>query len=94
MKKISKKQADYAIISSTTNNLLTQERFSDLVEKLFLDSKGAVTILEAMSIVVDEYSIDYSKVKKLMTPELKKKIDNFCKNQNLIKRPENKLKNL
>lgn len=84
----------YDIINNIDTNLMTAEKFSALVEKTVYNSNGSLNILEAMSSIVEEYEIDYSKVKRLMTSDLKQKIKNFATKQNLIEQTKNYLQDI
>ena len=64
--------------------IMTKKRFSMAVEKL-VDTKHGISFIDAACIIIEERGMDYSNLKRLLTPSLKSKIEEEASSLNLIK---------
>jgi len=64
--------------------IMTKKRFSLAVEKLVATKKG-ISYIDAACIIIEERGMDYSNLKRLLTPSLKSKIEEEASRLNLIK---------
>ena len=78
------------VIDPLEHKIMTKKRFNIAVEELV--SKGQMNYIDAMTHVIESRGMDYSNIKKLLSPSLKQKIEAEASNMNLIKAPKgNKL---
>lgn len=64
--------------------IMTKKRFSMAVEKL-VATKHGISYIDAACIIIEERGMDYSNLKRLLTPSLKAKIEDEASRLNLIK---------
>lgn len=65
------------------HKIMTKKRFNIAVESFV--SNSAMSYLDAMTHVIESRGMDYSNIKKLLSPSLKAKIEAEATNNNLIK---------
>lgn len=63
---------------------MTKKRFSMAVENLVASRQG-VTYIDAAVAIIEERGMDYSNLKRLLTPSLKSKIEEEASSLNLIR---------
>ena len=63
---------------------MTKKRFSLAVEKIVATRPG-VTYIDAAVAIIEDRGMDYSNLKRLLTPSLKSKIEEEASSLNLIK---------
>ena len=63
--------------------IMTKKRFSAGVEALVV--KNNMSYMDAMNYIIEKRGMDYSNIKKLLSPSLKQKIEAEASNMNLIK---------
>ena len=66
--------------------LMTQSKFSALVENAVLASDGLLNYIEAVTSICDEYDIEVETVNKLISKPLKDKIKYNAQELNYIKK--------
>tara|TARA_B100000927_G_C16474660_1_gene472901 strand:+ start:5622 stop:5873 length:252 start_codon:yes stop_codon:yes gene_type:complete len=72
--------------------IMTKKRFSLAVEKLVASSGNGISYIDAACAIIEERGLNYSNLKRLLTPSLKAKIEEEAKNLNLIRNnKDNKL---
>jgi len=64
--------------------IMTKKRFSLAVEKL-VASRPGVSYIDAAVVIIEERGMDYSNLKRLLTPSLKAKIEEEASSLNLIR---------
>lgn len=67
---------------------LTAEKFSNLVFSQYLKNKGLTDYIDCIFDVCKNIGIgldEYEKIRRLITPELKKKIELDCNRKNMLK---------
>lgn len=63
---------------------MTKKRFSMAVEKIVATRPG-VSYIDAAVAIIEDRGMDYSNLKRLLTPSLKSKIEEEASSLNLIK---------
>ena len=63
---------------------MTKKRFSLAVEKIVATQPG-VSYIDAACMIIEDRGMDYSNLKRLLTPSLKSKIEEEASGLNLIK---------
>lgn len=63
---------------------MTKKRFSLAVEKIVATRPG-VSYIDAAVAIIEDRGMDYSNLKRLLTPSLKSKIEEEASSLNLIK---------
>ena len=66
------------------HKIMTKKRFSLAVEEL-VASKNGVTYIDAAVKIITDRGLDYSALKRLLTPSLKQKIEDEAVGLNLLK---------
>ena len=64
--------------------IMTKKRFSLAVEKIVATQPG-VSYIDAACMIIEDRGMDYSNLKRLLTPSLKSKIEEEASGLNLIK---------
>jgi hypothetical protein len=64
--------------------IMTKKRFSLAVEKIVATRPG-VSYIDAAVAIIEDRGMDYSNLKRLLTPSLKSKIEEEASSLNLIK---------
>jgi len=64
--------------------IMTKKRFSMAVEKIVATRPG-VSYIDAAIAIIEDRGMDYSNLKRLLTPSLKSKIEEEASGLNLIK---------
>ena len=64
--------------------IMTKKRFSMAVEKIVATRPG-VSYIDAAVAIIEDRGMDYSNLKRLLTPSLKSKIEEEASRLNLIK---------
>jgi hypothetical protein len=64
--------------------IMTKKRFSMAVEKIVATRPG-VSYIDAAVAIIEDRGMDYSNLKRLLTPSLKSKIEEEASGLNLIK---------
>ena len=64
--------------------IMTKKRFSLAVEKIVATQPG-VSYIDAACMIIEDRGMDYSNLKRLLTPSLKSKIEQEASGLNLIK---------
>jgi hypothetical protein len=64
--------------------IMTKKRFSMAVEKIVATRPG-VSYIDAAVAIIEDRGMDYSNLKRLLTPSLKSKIEEEASSLNLIK---------
>ena len=63
---------------------MTKKRFSLAVERIVATQPG-VSYIDAACMIIEDRGMDYSNLKRLLTPSLKSKIEEEASGLNLIK---------
>ena len=71
------------MIDPLEHKIMTKKRFNIAVESFV--SNNNMSYLDAMTHVIESRGMDYSNIKKLLSPSLKAKIEAEATNNNLIK---------
>ena len=71
------------MIDPLEHKIMTKKRFNVAVENFV--SKHNMSYLDAMTHVIESRGMDYSNIKKLLSPSLKAKLQAEATNNNLIK---------
>lgn len=66
------------------HKIMTKKRFSLAVEEL-VASRNGVTYIDAAVKIITDRGLDYSALKRLLTPSLKQKIEDEAVGLNLLK---------
>ena len=66
------------------HKIMTKKRFSLAVEEL-VASRSGVTYIDAAVKIITDRGLDYSALKRLLTPSLKQKIEDEAVGLNLLK---------
>lgn len=70
------------------DKFLNAEKFSNLVHTYYLKNKGLTDYLDCVTDVCKNIGIgldEYEKIRRLITPELKTKIELDCSKKNMLK---------
>jgi len=69
--------------------IMTKKRFSLAVEQMVGQSNNSISYIDAAVAIIEDRGLNYSNLKRLLTPSLKAKIEEEATGLNLIRNNKN-----